>query len=42
MNISDHRKAIDQLDVRIVKLLYERTEHVLEIGSLKLKAGNPM
>ena len=39
MNISDHRKAIDQLDVRIVKLLNERTEHVLGIGSLKLKAG---
>jgi chorismate mutase / prephenate dehydratase len=38
MNISEHRKAIDQLDERIVKLLNERTQHVLEIGAIKLKA----
>jgi chorismate mutase/prephenate dehydratase len=39
LNLSDHRKAIDQLDTQIVRLLNERTAHVLEIGALKLKAG---
>ena len=39
MNISEHRKAIDNLDEQIVRLLNERTRHVLEIGSLKLKQG---
>src|SRR5947207_333729 len=39
MTIPEHRKAIDKLDARIVKLLNERTGHVLEIGAIKLKAG---
>ena len=39
MNIPDHRRAIDRLDAQIVKLLNERTRHVLEIGEIKLKAG---
>jgi chorismate mutase/prephenate dehydratase len=39
MSIPDHRKAIDKLDAQIVKLLNERTRHVLEIGAIKLKAG---
>jgi chorismate mutase / prephenate dehydratase len=39
MNIPDHRKAIDKLDAQIVKLLNERTRHVLEIGEIKIKAG---
>src|SRR6266516_7198641 len=39
MSISEHRKAIDKLDAKIVKLLSERTRHVLEIGAIKLKAG---
>jgi chorismate mutase / prephenate dehydratase len=39
MSLSDHRKAIDKLDERIVQLLNERTRHVLEIGAIKLKAG---
>ena len=39
MNIPEHRKAIDRLDVQIVKLLNERTKHVLAIGEIKLKAG---
>lgn len=39
MSLSDHRKAIDQLDEEIVRLLNERTRHVLEIGAIKLKAG---
>ena len=39
MNIPDHRKAIDKLDEHLVKLLNERTRHVLAIGEMKLKAG---
>src|SRR5205814_6576667 len=39
MNIPEHRKAIDRLDAKIVRLLNERTQHVLEIGAIKLKAG---
>src|ERR1700675_1434155 len=39
MNIPEHRKAIDKLDTQIVKLLNERTRHVLRIGDIKLKAG---
>ncbi len=39
LNISEHRKAIDQLDGKIVQLLNERTRHVLGIGDIKLKAG---
>ena len=39
MNIPEHRKAIDRLDAHIVKLLNERTKHVLAIGEIKLKAG---
>lgn len=39
MNIPEHRKAIDKLDPQIVRLLNERTKHVLAIGDLKLKAG---
>ena len=39
MTIPDHRKAIDKYDAQIVKLLNERTRHVLAIGEIKLKAG---
>src|SRR5271167_1677499 len=39
MNIPEHRKAIDKLDAQIVRLLNERTQHVLGIGAFKLKAG---
>ena len=39
MNIPEHRKAIDRLDGQIVKLLNERTKHVLAIGEIKVKAG---
>ena len=39
MSLSEHRQAIDQLDAQIVKLLNERTRHVLAIGEIKLKAG---
>jgi chorismate mutase/prephenate dehydratase len=39
MIIPEHRKAIDKLDAQIVRLLNERTRHVLEIGVIKVKAG---
>src|SRR6266436_1803594 len=39
MSLPEHRKAIDHLDEQLVKLLNERTRHVLEIGSMKIKAG---
>jgi chorismate mutase/prephenate dehydratase len=39
VNIPEHRQAIDKLDAHIVKLLNERTKHVLAIGEIKLKAG---
>lgn len=39
MSLQEHRQAIDRLDRRIVELLNERTRHVLEIGAIKIKAG---
>src|SRR5277367_3313382 len=39
VNIPEHRKAIDKLDAHIVRLLNERTRHVLAIGDIKLAAG---
>jgi chorismate mutase/prephenate dehydratase len=39
MNITEHRREIDKLDEEIVRLLNERTRHVLEIGAMKLRAG---
>ncbi len=39
MNLPDLREAIDKLDTQIVKLLNERTRYVLEIGAIKLEAG---
>jgi chorismate mutase/prephenate dehydratase len=39
MSLSEHRQAIDKLDAQIVRLLNERTRHVLAIGEIKLKAG---
>jgi chorismate mutase/prephenate dehydratase len=39
MTIPEHRKAIDHYDAQIVKLLNERTRHVLAIGEIKMKAG---
>lgn len=39
MSILEHRKAIDSLDEKIVHLLNERTGHVLEIGAIKMRAG---
>jgi len=39
MHIPEHRKAIDKLDAQIIRLLNERTRHVLAIGEIKRRAG---
>jgi chorismate mutase / prephenate dehydratase len=39
MTILKHRKAIDRCDQQLIRLLNERTKHVLAIGEMKLKAG---
>ncbi len=39
MSLPEHRKAIDKLDAQIVRLLNDRTRHVLAIGEIKLQAG---
>jgi chorismate mutase/prephenate dehydratase len=39
MSLPEHRQAIDKLDAQIVRLLNQRTRHVLAIGEIKLKAG---
>jgi chorismate mutase/prephenate dehydratase len=39
VTLLEHRKAIDRLDLQIIKLLNERTRHVIEIGRLKKSAG---
>ena len=39
MSIPEHREAIDKLDAKIVRLLNDRTRHVLAIGDIKTKAG---
>ena len=39
MTIEEHRKAIDEIDRQIVRLLNERTKHVLAIGEAKLREG---
>jgi chorismate mutase / prephenate dehydratase len=39
MTISELRKAIDLLDAQLIRLLNERTQHVLKIGEIKRKAG---
>lgn len=42
MSLQEHRQAIDRLDQDIVRLLNERTRHVLKIGEIKLKSGEPI
>ena len=39
MTLVELRQAIDSCDAQIVRLLNERTRHVLEIGALKRAAG---
>src|SRR5687767_7880759 len=39
MSLQKHRQAIDRLDKEIVTLLNERTQHVLEIGAIKMEVG---
>ena len=40
MSLTEHRQAIDDLDKVIVKLLNERTQHVLAIGEIKIARGD--
>lgn len=39
MTLQEHRQAIDRLDAEIVRILNERTRHVLGIGEIKHKLG---
>jgi chorismate mutase/prephenate dehydratase len=39
MSLPEHRQAIDKLDAQIVRVLNDRTRHVLAIGEIKLAAG---
>ena len=39
MSLEEHRKAIDGIDKKLVRLLNERTGHALAIGTIKLEAG---
>src|SRR5580692_6067269 len=39
LNIPDHRKAIDSLDKKLIRLLSERPRHVLAIGEIKHASG---
>jgi len=39
MTLAQHRQAIDRLDAKIVRILNERTRHVLAIGAIKLQHG---
>ena len=39
MNLAKHRQAIDHLDEQIVRLLNQRTNHVLAIGNIKMRNG---
>jgi chorismate mutase/prephenate dehydratase len=39
MSLEEHRKAIDAVDKKLVRLLNERTGHALAIGAIKLESG---
>ena len=40
--ILEARKAIDELDQRLVRLLNERTRHVVDVGRAKQLTGDPI
>ena len=42
MNVEDWRRKIDDIDRRLVELLNERSQCVLEIGKLKKVDGAPL
>ena len=42
MSLEELRKRIDELDVKLVRMLNERARIVVEIGKLKNKAGKPV
>lgn len=41
-DLAIHRKAIDEIDSHILKLLNERAGHVLAIGEIKKEKGSPV
>ncbi len=42
MDIDDWRKKIDEINLKILELLNERAEYVIEIGKLKKQSGAPL
>ncbi len=40
--ISEHRKNIDDLDIKILKLIQERVNHAISIRHLKTEQGIPL
>jgi chorismate mutase len=42
MKLHEWRKRIDEIDLKLVKLLNERSRCALEIGRLKQEAGLPL
>jgi len=42
MKVEDWRRKIDEIDRRLVELLNERSQCVLEIGKLKREDGSPL
>lgn len=42
MTLDNYRSAIDEIDLKILRLLNERARWALEIGKLKTRAGFPI
>jgi chorismate mutase-like protein len=42
MNVEDWRRKIDEIDRKLVELLNERSQCVVEIGRLKKADGSPL
>jgi chorismate mutase len=42
MSVEDWRRKIDEIDRKLVELLNERSQCVLEIGRLKKEDGSPL
>ena len=39
-NLSDNRKAIDQIDQKLLDLIHERSNLVINAGKIKKKSGD--
>jgi len=42
MDIDNWRKKVDEINLKILELLNERTEYVIKIGKLKKQSGIPL